>query len=191
MEQQLHDKPSEVQQGGEQILNYNEMFNKSILERRIGIDVGELVRRSDQTIKDILEMKLKTMFEGLCVKEGYIKYDSISILTYSMGVMRNDEFEYNVVFECSVCEPFNGMKIKCDVKNVTKAGLRCVVADLPLTATRREAKTPIVVFVSRDYYYDNEAFNRIKENDTINVEIIGTRYELNDNYIVAFADLVN
>lgn len=172
------------------IMSYNELFNQSVLTRKIGVDVNELMTQNIKNIKDILEGKLKLLYEGVCLKEGYIKYDSISILTYSMGVMKQDIFEYNVVFECSICAPFNGMKVKCDVKNVTKAGLRCVVSNLPITSSSRQAKTPLVVFIARDYYYDNETFNSIKENDTIDVEIIGTRYELNDEYIVCFADLV-
>lgn len=176
--------------GATKVKSYDQLFNASVLTKKIGINVGELMRNSDKKTKDILEGKLKIMYEGLCITEGYVKYDSIKILSYSMGVMKGDEFEYYVVFECSICNPSSGEHIKCDVKNITKAGLRCEIADLPQTVSKRQAKSPLVVFIARDYYYDDDEFNSIKENDIISVEIIGTRYELNDDYIVVFGDLV-
>lgn len=178
--------------GGSEIkvLDYTGLFNKAVLTKKIGINMDDLVRDNEQNIKAILEGKIKLHYEGLCIKEGYIKHDSVLVLSYSMGVMRNSTFEYTVIFECDVCQPYNGMKIKCDVKNITKAGLRCVVANLENPSSHRKTKTPLVVFIARDYYYDNDTFNSINENDTINVEVIGTRFELNDDYIVVFADLI-
>lgn len=175
----------------DKVLEYDELFNKTLLTRKVGININELVDTSIKSIniKEFIQNKLKVLYEGLCIKEGYVKYDSISVLNYSMGVMKGDKIEYNVVFECSICHPVNGMKIKCLVKNITKAGIRCVISDLPLTLSNRQSKTPIIIFIARDYYYNDSVFNNIKENDTINVEIIGTRYELNDEYIVAFGDL--
>lgn len=176
--------------GATKVKSYDQLFNASVLTKKIGVNVGELMRNSDKKTKDILAGKLKIMYEGLCITEGYVKYDSIKLLSYSMGVMKGDNFEYCAVFECSICNPSSGDQIKCDVKNITKAGLRCEISDLPQTVSNRKAKSPLVVFIARDYYYDDDDFNNIKENDTINVEIIGTRYELNDDYIVVFGELV-
>lgn len=176
------------QDGGENTVStYEQLFNKSVLSKKIGINVGELLRNSDKTINDIIEGKLRILYEGLCITAGYVKNDSIKLLSHSMGIMKNDEFEYNVVFECSICNPYAGMKLQCIVKNITKAGLRCEFAGVLESGKQ---KSPIVVFIPRDYYYADDSFNSIKETDTITAEIIGTRYELNDTYIVAFAGLV-
>jgi DNA-directed RNA polymerase subunit E'/Rpb7 len=176
--------------GDEGVKSYEQLFNKSLLTKKVGVDISELIRNSDRDIQEILENKLKLQYEGLCITEGYVKYDSIRIISYSMGVMNNNTMEYSVVFECHLCCPFSGMKVKCTVKNITKAGLRCVVADLPISASRKREKSPMVIFIARDYYYDNDEFNAIQENQDINVEVIGSRYELNDDYIVVFADLL-
>lgn len=178
--------------GGENnIQTYDQLFNKSVLTKKIGINVGELMRHTDKNIKNIIEGKLRIMYEGLCITEGYVKYDSVKLLSHSMGVMKQDDFEYYALFECSICNPYRGMKIKCIVKNITKAGLRCEIADLPPPTPTNRAKSPLVVFIARDYYYNDDVFNNLKENDSITVEIIGTRYELNDEYIVVFADLAS
>jgi len=179
-----------IQSTDNDVLSYDNLFNKVVLTRKIGISMAELSSNTEAKFREMMENKLKLDYEGLCLKEGYVKYDSIALLTYSLGIMNGDRFEYSVVFECNVCSPTIGMKVNCLVKNITKAGIRCIVADLPTTASRRIAKTPLVLFVARDHYYNNDRFNTIKEDDIITVDVVGTRYELNDEYIVVFGDLV-
>jgi DNA-directed RNA polymerase subunit E'/Rpb7 len=186
-----NDMSNKSQSGGRVIFSYDQLFNKSILTKKIGISVGDLMRNIDKDVTDILKNKVKVSYEGLCIKEGYVKYNSVVVLAYSMGMMKNDYFEYNVVFECMICEPFIGLNVKCEVKNITKAGIRGVVAELPTNENNRVEKSPFVIFIARDYYYDNETFNKVKEQDIINVSIIGSRYELNDEYIVVFAELID
>ena len=73
------------------------------------------------------------------------------------------------------------MVIKCIAKNVTKAGIRAESVISP---------SPIVVFVTRDHNYNNEYFSSINEGDTINIKVIGQRFELYDTHISIVAQLV-
>ena len=66
-------------------------------------------------------------------------------------------------------------------KNVTKAGIR---------AERESSPSPIIVFIARDHNYSNKYFSTIKPSDSIRVQVIGTRYELNDKFISVIAELV-
>ena len=88
---------------------------------------------------------------------------------------------FEVVFECLVCCPVEGMLIKCNVKNMTQAGIRAVI---------NEEISPIVAYVSRDHHYNNNYFNTIKEMDDITVRVIGQRYELNDPQVSIIGELV-
>ena len=74
------------------------------------------------------------------------------------------------------------MKIKVNVKNITKAGIR---------AEYKDENSPIIIFISRDHVYNNSYFSSIKIDDTIYVKVIGVRYEINDEFISVIANLID
>ena len=121
------------------------------------------------------------MLEGKCSKEGYIKNGSIKILSYSSGLVEADNVIFEVMFECDICHPVEGQIIKCQVKNITRAGIRAVYT--------KEKVSPITVFVARDHHYNNEAFLKVKENEEITIKVIGIRYELHDETISVLGEL--
>ena len=51
---------------------------------------------------------------------------------------------FEVIIECNVCNPVEGMIIPCIVKNITKAGIR---------AQTNEEVSPVVIFIARDHHY--------------------------------------
>ena len=130
-------------------------------------------------IKELLTQKIAESYEGKCIKEGFIKKKSCNIISYSAGVIKNKNVVFDVVFECLVCKPAEGMKFKVTVKNITKAGIRA----------EYKKDSPIVVFISRDHSYKNKNFNNIKIDETVYIRVIGIRYELNDEFISIIAEL--
>ena len=54
-----------------------------------------------------------------------------------------------------------------------------------------ENPSPLVIFIARDHHYKSNAFSNVKENDTIQVKVIGQRYELNDKYVSVIAILMS
>jgi hypothetical protein len=89
---------------------------------------------------------------------------------------------FEIVFECDVCFPVEGMILSCVAKNITKAGIRAESAtDVP---------SPVVVFIAKDHHYTNNYFSEIKEGDNINVRVIGQRFELNDKYISIIGEVI-
>jgi len=73
------------------------------------------------------------------------------------------------------------MKLRAQVKNITKAGLRC------------EAKgdtSPSIAFVARDHHFQSKDFAAIKVDDEIMLKVIGVRYELNDKYISIIGEFI-
>lgn len=130
-------------------------------------------------IKELLSQKVAELYEGKCIKEGFIKKKSCNIISYSAGVLKNKNVVFDVVFDCLICRPSEGMKFKVTVKNITKAGIRA----------EYKQDSPIVVFVSRDHAYKNKNFNNISVDDNIYIKVIGIRYELNDEFISIIADI--
>lgn len=133
--------------------------------------------------KKNLEEKVVQRTEGKCIPEGYVYPKSVKLISYSSGVVKMNMIEFQVVFECSVCNPVEGMIVSCVTRSITKAGIHADV----LTS---DGHLPMKIFVARDHNYSNSAFGTIKENMNIDVRIIGKRFELNDAYIVAIASLV-
>jgi DNA-directed RNA polymerase subunit E'/Rpb7 len=92
--------------------------------------------------------------------------------------------EFQVVFECLICNPVEGQVVECTTKTITKAGIHAEVVTEKRTI-------PMKIFVARDHNYANRIFGSVKENELIQVRIIGKRFELNDPYIVAIASLID
>lgn len=154
------------------------IYNKNILTRQVVLKFNLI----GSNIQEVLSNKLKRDLEGKCSKEGYIKKKSINILKYSSGMLIEDSVKYDVVFECLICNPVEGMRIKCVIKNITKAGIRCLYY--------KEEEKPIILFIARDHNQKKDLYNNLKENDIINVKTIGIRYQLNDEYISVMGELL-
>lgn len=153
------------------------IYMKNVLTRKVHMPFNAI----GQNIKENIEEYLKKDIEGKCIDEGYIKNDSINILSYSAGDVISDKVLFIVMLECLVCRPVEGMKFKAVVKNVTKAGIRAEI---------KEKVSPMIIFIARDHHYKSQEFSKVKEGDDINVKVIGIRYELNDKYISIIGELV-
>tara|TARA_Y100000816_G_C25912237_1_gene475766 strand:+ start:69 stop:722 length:654 start_codon:yes stop_codon:yes gene_type:complete len=155
-----------------------EIYTPAIMSKTIMLPF----RLYDKNIYTTLLKHIKMKLEGYCLKEGYVKPDSVEIIEYSPGSIMGENVKFQVSLQCMVCHPVEGMVIDCSVKNVTKAGIRAEIS--------KYEKSPLVIFVARDHHYDNVEFNNIKEDDIIQVKIIGMRFELNDTYVSVIAELI-
>tara|TARA_A100001015_G_scaffold318211_1_gene437366 strand:- start:286 stop:1614 length:1329 start_codon:yes stop_codon:yes gene_type:complete len=155
------------------------IYSREIITKKIVLHIGEI----GKNITQIIEKKTKLNYENSCSVDGYIKKDSINIITYSSGNIENGNIEYNVMFECSIFKPVEGMIIfNCIVNNTSRAGIK---------ASTNETLSPAVIFIAKDHSYNNDYFNSVQEGDSINVKIIGFRYELKDAKISIIGSLVN
>ena len=153
------------------------IFINSIITKRVIVPIIYI----NANIKTTLERIISSEIEGKCIIEGYVKIDTVRVLTYSSGLINSSNIVFDTVIECLICNPVEGMTITCDVKNITKAGIR---------AETNDEITPVVIFVGRDHHYLNAEFSKIQEGDEIQVKVIGQRFELNDKYISIIAELI-
>lgn len=167
------------------------MFKKTALKKRgIGIYQQNILyklvtlpfNKIGNNIAELINEKLEDRFEGKCITEGFIKNNSIRLLNYSSGEIKSNSVLFTVTFECLICRPVEGQRFRCVVKNITKAGIRAETDETP---------SPVVVFIARDHHHDSGSFSDLKVNDSINIRVIGIRYELNDKYISIIADYVD
>jgi DNA-directed RNA polymerase subunit E'/Rpb7 len=155
------------------------VYTKSMLTMKAVLHIQEV----GKNIKDNLEKKISKNIEGKCIKEGYIQPKSTRVISYSGGMVMTDKIEFQVVIECMVTYPMEGMRIECITKTITKAGIHAEVVD-------RNGNIPIIVFIARDHHFNDAMFSQINENVKIDVRVIGVRFELNDPYICVIGQLV-
>jgi DNA-directed RNA polymerase subunit E'/Rpb7 len=123
--------------------------------------------------------------ENRCIPEGFVRNNSVSIITYSAGVACGEQVEFHVVYNCLICRPVENMIVDCVAKSITEsAGIRAEVVG-------EDGSVPLTVFVSRDHNYTNRNFSLVKEGDKIQARIIGVNYEINDPMMYAIAYFVD
>ena len=157
----------------------NELYSKTILTTKVVIPFILVGSNVETTIKNTISAKM----EGKCIVEGYVKPDSIRIIKFSSGTLTSKYVEFEVVFECSICCPVEGMQINCYAKNITQAGIRAFTS-------LDEKKSPVIIYVSRDHHSSNSYFNSVNEKDFIRVRVIGQRFELNDKQVSIIGELM-
>lgn len=154
------------------------VYSRCLLTRKIILPINVIGKNLD----DVIENYIQSNFEGKCVVEGYVKPNSSKIIRYSSGIIeRGNKIVFEVVFECNICLPVEGMNMNCVVKNVVKAGVRAEIAN--------EVPSPVIIFIAKDHHYNMQQFNDIEVGDIINVKVIGQRFELNDKYISVIGEL--
>lgn len=155
------------------------VFSRSLITKNIMLPVISVGKNLKQTI----ERTISSMVEQKCIVEGYVKSDSVKVITFSSGLIKGDNVLFDVVFECEVCFPIAGMLLNCVAKNITKAGIRAESSEYN--------PSPFVLFIARDHYFANDYFNSIEENQSFVARIIAQRFELNDKYVSIIAELVS
>lgn len=154
------------------------IYSPAMLTKTLSVPITNV----GKDIRDTLEFILKNQVEGKCVVEGFVKPGSVSVFEHSTGNVDGSTIIFEVVFECEICCPVEGMIVSCVVQNNTRAGIR---------AETSEASSPMVIFVSRDHHYHIDSFSDIQPGQEIKVSIIGQRFELNDSQISVIAELVS
>lgn len=153
-------------------------YTKAMLSRSVPIPIKNV----GSNLADTLKSAIASSIEGKCIAEGYVKPATTKLITHSSGSIQGNVVCFQVCFECAVCFPVFGMKLSCVAKNITKAGIR---------AESGEDPNPLVIFIARDHHNKMPYFSQVKEGDSIEVKVIGQRFELNDKYISIIAELID
>jgi len=171
--------------------NDEEIFQPALLTKRITLEMVLVDKFIQTTLTDILKREL----EGKCSVEGYIKSNSINITTYSSGNLKGSNIVFDVVFQCLICYPVEGMLLRVKAVSINTAGMKSesvyYATNEPSIASGGIVPTPYVLFISRNHHQDNDIFNSIQPNDTFVARVIVQRFELNDKYISIIGEIVS
>ena len=155
-----------------------DIFHNSMITKKVSVPIHNVGKNIRETLESIIASEI----EGKCIAEGFVKEKSTRIMTYSCGVVSSNNIVFDIVFECMICLPVEGMHITCVAKNITKAGIRAETDDMP---------SPVVIFVARDHHAAMNKFGNVTAGRKIKVRVIGQRFELNDKYISIIAELID
>lgn len=158
----------------------NLIYTKITESYRINIPFNKL----SKNIFELLESILKNKLEKKCDKNGYVKSDSVKVISYTTGELNGANIYFTIIYQCYVANPVESMIIECKVSSVTKVGIRAI-----LNQSDNE-NSPFIVFIARDHHYNNKDFSKLKETDVISVKVLGKRYELYDENISIIGELV-
>lgn len=170
-----NESSSSSSDGGEHSL----LYSRAVLSQKVQLPFILVGTNIEKTIQHTISSKI----EGKCIVEGYVKPGSIKIINISSGTLQGRFIEFEVVFECNICCPVEGMQIKCYAKNITQAGIRAFTS-------LDEKNSPVIIYVSRDHHSSNEYFNSVREKDAIRIRVIGQRFELNDKQVSIIGELL-
>jgi hypothetical protein len=155
------------------------VYNKCQITKKIMLPITAI----GQNLLSTLETTISEMICGKCIVDGYVKPGSIQIISYTCGTLKNSKVLFDVVFNCDVCFPVAGMKLKCIAKNITKAGIRAESVE------DDGNPSPFILYIARDHSFTSDAFNSMKVGQEFVAKVIDQRFELYDNYISIIAEL--
>jgi DNA-directed RNA polymerase subunit E'/Rpb7 len=155
------------------------MYKQVLLEERISINPSDTASKdsigTEGFIESVILQRLKTKIEGKCISSGFVKPDSLEILHRSMGTAENGRFTGNWIYyvktQCKVFHPETNTPVTCKVVKVNKMGAYVVFDE----AMR--------VLLPRDLHVGNEAFDALKTDDLVVVNILRSRFQTNDPFI--------
>lgn len=150
------------------------LFERRQLVRNIHVESRFLQRNMVASLLSHLRMK----YEGVCVAEGFIARNSITVLEHSLGRANliKGGLDYTVKFEADICMPHQGQVFRAPVSFKSKIGLHAEMA-------------PLKVMIPRDLHIGNAEFDEAAEKQEIEFEVVGARYQQGDDSIVVLAKL--
>ena len=152
-------------------------FYTSVISEKVSLVPKEL----NSDIDTVILNKLKGKLGDKCNKNGYVDRKSIKLIERSIGSIKSEHFNgnviYNVKLEAKICHPKEDDIVTCKVIGKNKMGILAV-------------KHPLTIALSKLHHEDLDKFDSINPGDVIKVSVICIKYELNDNEIDVVAKLV-
>jgi DNA-directed RNA polymerase subunit E'/Rpb7 len=164
-------------------------FITAMLTNRVKIQPAYVNKDFEKYVKN----KLVKTFEGKCSHHGYIKPGSIDIVKMSCGVLKdvtlNGDTVYNVSFNADVCNPIIGSILAAKVINTNMFG---ILAESGLIINGGYIAM-IEIIIAKNSGMTNSSVNldNIKIGDSVNVEVMGKKFELDDKKITVIGRVVD
>jgi DNA-directed RNA polymerase subunit E'/Rpb7 len=162
------------------------VFSKTFITRRLVIKPHEL----KSNISLLLKKKLNEQISGKCIKDGYIRPNTIEIQTrprYGNVIVNSfsGDVIYDVGFTCDVCNPSLDMQFVCKVVNKNRIGL---IAE---SYINEDERAPLTIIVAYQHHDNRKKFESIKINSDIIIKVIGSRFSIGDSRVNVVGKLID
>ena len=152
------------------------IFYNTVIWNRILLTADDINKSLNDTIYNILVENN----EGKCVREGFIKENSIKLLKrsvpYVYGNQMNGKLYVDVLYETEICCPMRGNIIECNIEKLNKLGILA-------------SSGPLSIIIARDFHKNKDLFKGLKENTAITIEIIDKKFNINEKKISVIAKI--
>lgn len=150
----------------------------------IDIVVSSAELKSD--INPILHNKLCKTVEGYCIAEGFVRPNSVKIISRSVGRLNlnlfNGNVNYAIRYTADICNPKRDQLIECIVIENNKSNVKAYIED--------PEYSPINIYLTRENHLNDIKFTNLKKGDKIMVKIIKSKFEYRDTSITAVAKFI-
>jgi len=170
-----------------QSASHNSLYHSTCLHRKLCIPFSEI---NFSRIEDHLRQMVSNDMDGRCIAEGFVKPGSCVLRSHSIGSLSAGNVRFELDVECMLCCPKDGAVINCVAKTVTQAGIRAHACMSP---------SPVVIYISREMQDAVRTpqgpvpmqMDSIKPGDTMQIRVVGKRFELNDKHVSVIGELIN
>lgn len=137
--------------------------------------------------REVLLAQLRRKVEAVCSRHGYVMPGSVALHKVSSGrleaVSLNGDIKYDVQYYANVCNPPVGTVLRARVVDLNRFG---VLAHCGLLLPDGDFVPVVEIIVTRQGVNGATSeidLDALKKGDEINVEILGKKFELNDDKI--------
>ena len=175
-----------LSQSQNQSASHSSLYHSTCLRRKLCIPFSDIPNFS--RMDDYLRQMVSNDMDGRCIAEGFIKPGSCVLRSHSIGALSAGNIRFDLDVECMLCGPKDGAVINCIAKTVTQAGIRAHACTNP---------SPVVIYISREMHDAVRhgpvpmPMDSIKPGDTMQIRVVGKRFELNDKHVSVIGELIN
>ncbi len=164
--------------------NADPIYESKIMSTSIQLKPNYL---NNVNISDIVLNVLKQKVEGRCISDGYVKPESVTILSRSLGCMENHDFAGNVSYylkyRADICAPKPGQLIECIIDTHDETNSVCYYGD--------ETTSPVEIYLFRDHYIGNVEFANLKKGNKILVKVLEPEISFGAEKVLVSAIFIN
>jgi len=164
-------------------------IKEQILNTTLQIDTRVLSKT--KSIDGLLVYTLRKKLEKKCSECGYVIENSLSIIDRTYGIFRSVDnksvTQYSINYKVKTINPEKEERYQCFVNSVTKMG---IISYLKLSDEDTIKESPLLVIIPKEYI-DDDAFEKIHEGITIDIEILDSRMKHLSDQIQSVGKLIN
>jgi len=152
-----------------------QLFISTTIKSSLSIEPKDL----NSTLNKKIIKRIKQDVEGKCIKNGYVRKNSVKLVKRSLGQSLTSHFNGNVIFHVEylvdLCNPLEGAIIECSVINSNKMGILAVINGVE--------DSPLNILLAKQHHINNPEFEDLRDRDIIKIRVLGKRYEFGDSQI--------